>query len=841
MATFFQAKSDFDLRLEPKIGSELVEPLVSIDIMDQLEIVGDEVLETIGAAKFRWVKVKCAKGEGFANRDLLRDFVAPPPVDESLLPIELRRTLELPRLATLCYRNALRSGTNSAILLALAHAETGDQWTTTLAQPRLGNRIGIYGFTQDEWNAALAIIGPGPGIKADEISRVRAQCEVVGLLMGRAWQAIAAAGVVRAIDLYVAMLASAEAAVKLAAAKDADALSAFLSPTEIAAMAARTSAFVPAIPVADATTKGDLVKALAAKLETALAFVRTFADGLVADNVPPPEGSVEKTENELAHEDPEAGDDDGVGPGSSLVLGGIEEPPPQPADGTVLACEAHLVALWKRSMFPIDGRGIILFGIRGCLPADPSTSTDFATVHRVKFTAVDYRQMRCTIGQWRPGKGFALFPGSTVPFSDLVDTAAGNGGANVNQMGRGRYRNYVPGWHKRGEGKGGHWALLQESDISFQRTAGDVNYTPSDPWDAGRPGDNIHCAFHVGTATSPENAAYSSAGCQVIAGTVEKGKRKSEAGPWKKFIAPFLGSDAQSGAEYVLFDGRELREMATSKMAGKTVVLRMGSESKLVHGLQEKLGLNKPDGKFGKNTFRAVMKFQHANFGKSSDDGIVGAQTAQKLGLDLPLFDFNEAISNAGLPSSSEVIEVPETGSLGAQTDPKFALLLDLVSREESHGNYNAFFGKIDNQNDPRFTEMTVKQVQKWQRDFVAAGSDSSAAGKYQIIMKTMKEIIGRLDLDGNEIFDASLQDRMAIDLLGVRQLGRFLSRKISVTEFGNNLAMEWAALPVLSTVTKKKGTVTIKRGRSFHSDDGLNKAHIEPEVVEAALQRLIS
>ena len=61
----------------------------------------------------------------------------------------------------------------------------------------------------------------------------------------------------------------------------------------------------------------------------------------------------------------------------------------------------------------------------------------------VKFVAPDYRQMRCTIGQWRPGKGFALFPGSTVPFFDLVDTAAGNGGAGVNQMGRGRYRNLL--------------------------------------------------------------------------------------------------------------------------------------------------------------------------------------------------------------------------------------------------------------------------------------------------------------------------------------------------------------------------------------------------------------
>lgn len=848
MATILQSTTDLNLRPEPKLMSPASG--AAINAADQLELLGDPVPEQLGALQLTWLKVTCAKGEGFIDKKLTQEFVTPTPGSGPDMPIHLRRDLELPALATLCYTNALRSGTNSAILLALAFAETGSQWTDTLAQAAdsPSGRIGIYGFTQAEWDAALFGVGLELDIKSDHIRRVRAQCEVAGVVIGRAWRTVEAArdGEVRGIDLYIAFLSNPDVAVKIAKADAASALSTVLTAAEAEALTARTSAVLAGTTVTPATTVSDAIAALAAKFETALAFVRSFADGLVADNVPDPEGTLETTEDELAHEDPTDGADDAVGPGSGISLDDIADPPDQPDDGTLLISEAHLVALWKRSLFPIDGRGIVLFGLRGCLPADPSTSMNFAATHKVELTAVNYRRMRCTIGQWRPGKGFALFPGSTVPFTDLVQTAAANGGADVNQMGRGRHRNYVPHWHKRREGRRrGHWALVQESDVSFQRTAGDVNYTPSDPWDTGRPGDNIHCAFHVGLDSKPAEAVYSSAGCQVVAGTVERGRSNSETGPWKKFIAPFKGASAQSGAEYVLFDGTELREVVQSKFAGKTVILRLGSEGDLVSDLQRKLGLSNPDRKFGKNTFRAVLKFQHANFGKSSDDGIVGVETAGKLGLDLPAFDFKAAIANVAVSSAQEVRTSAGSGdtgietTLGSHTDPKFALLLELVSREESHGNYNAFFGRITNQDDPRFTSMTIRQVRRWQDDFVNAGSRSSAAGRYQIIRSTMDAIIGRLGLDGGETFDASLQDRMAIDLLGQRKLGKFLSGRIGITAFGNQLAMEWASLPVLSNIRGDKRNV--RRGESYYAGDGINNAHIEPAVVEAALRRLIS
>ncbi|MEX0344398.1 MAG: TIGR02594 family protein [Rhizobiaceae bacterium] len=176
--------------------------------------------------------------------------------------------------------------------------------------------------------------------------------------------------------------------------------------------------------------------------------------------------------------------------------------------------------------------------------------------------------------------------------------------------------------------------------------------------------------------------------------------------------------------------------------------------------------------------------------------------------------------------------------NIGSNTDPKLQELLGLIASKESHGNYNAHFGKANNQNNPKFTTMTIAQVRKWQDDFVAGGKASSAVGKYQIIRKTLDAIKERMGLNGSETFDENMQDRMAIDLLKVRKLDNFLAGAIDTTKFGNFLAMEWASFPVLSRIKNTKGRF-VNRGQSFYAGDGLNKAHVTPEQVEAALDKL--
>lgn len=373
--------------------------------------------------------------------------------------------------------------------------------------------------------------------------------------------------------------------------------------------------------------------------------------------------------------------------------------------------EAHLIALWKRSQFPISGRGIIVFGLRGARPAILGGG-GFADGHEIVMTPVNYRTMNCAIGQWRPGEGFALFPGSTVPFGATVEARIPANGVGANQMGRGRYKRYDAGWHKRSEGPAGHWALRQGCQITLQRTGDDADYDLKDRWEVGwSAGDNIHCAFHMGDGADLANVKFSSAGCQTVAGTVKKGVPGSEAGPWARFIEPFrdrLG--AQKQAEYVLFGAEEAQAMIRTGCAGKTVILRYGSSGPLVERLQAALNAKTGagigvDGDFGPATFTALVEFQTVNFGEEADDGIVGPQVAAALGFELPEFDFEDAVSggpgHAG-PTAEPRIAVATgggpvaPGNVGAVAADA-ALVWGKVTRDRHGDAFNARVIEISN------------------------------------------------------------------------------------------------------------------------------------------------
>lgn len=342
--------------------------------------------------------------------------------------------------------------------------------------------------------------------------------------------------------------------------------------------------------------------------------------------------------------------------------------------GAMVLTEADLIALWRRSAFPIAADSTIVFGIRGCLPVDYG-GTNVASSHEISLSPVNYRTMNCTLGIWRPGRGFSLYPGSTVPYGPWVAAGTANAGRGVNQLGRGRYRKYVPGWHKRSEGRNGHWALLQESPITLQRTADDEDFDLADRWEAGRiAGDNIHCAFNMGPGAAIPSSKYSSLGCQVVAGTVKKGVPGTEAGPWQKFISHFIDrTTSPASVEYVLFDGLEVQQMIQNRCKGKTVILRIGSQGPLVEILKQKLSSQlrrvlPNTAEFDVETFQAVIDYQVSTFGQNSDDGIIGPSTAEKLGFALPTFSYENAASGGNGIDKSAPTEVHASGS-GDTTD----------------------------------------------------------------------------------------------------------------------------------------------------------------------------
>jgi len=90
------------------------------------------------------------------------------------------------------------------------------------------------------------------------------------------------------------------------------------------------------------------------------------------------------------------------------------------------------------------------------------------------------------------------------------------------------------------------------------------------------------------------------------------------------------------------------------------------------------------------------------------------------------------------------------------------------------------------------------------------------------------------LGLRDGQKFDTDLQDRLGYHLLKRRGFALFIAGKMSVAEFGKRLAMEWASFPVLA---KTKGAKRIvQRGECYCAGDGVNKALIKPEIVEAVL-----
>lgn len=153
--------------------------------------------------------------------------------------------------------------------------------------------------------------------------------------------------------------------------------------------------------------------------------------------------------------------------------------------------------------------------------------------------------------------------------------------------------------------------------------------------------------------------------------------------------------------------------------------------------------------------------------------------------------------------------------------------LLELIGRAESGGNYDARWGAAGSTS-PRFTAMTLDDVIAWQRDQATSGAISTAVGKYQIIQGTLRGLMSpkHLGLTGRELYDAALQDQMALTLLLGRGLEYFLAGAMQQPDFINEIAKEWAGLPNMT-------------GRSHYDGDGVNAATVSLAEVQKAVGAL--
>lgn len=155
--------------------------------------------------------------------------------------------------------------------------------------------------------------------------------------------------------------------------------------------------------------------------------------------------------------------------------------------------------------------------------------------------------------------------------------------------------------------------------------------------------------------------------------------------------------------------------------------------------------------------------------------------------------------------------------------------LLDVIAQGEGAG-YDTVYGGSRVRPPKPLTQMTVSQVMDWQDKSRAAGSYSTAAGRYQIINPTLKSLVASGVVNPSDRFDQATQDRAAHALLDKRGLSSYQRGNLSLDGFANNLAKEWASLPVVSGA---------KAGKSYYGSDGVNKARVSVDTIKGALRQV--
>lgn len=152
-------------------------------------------------------------------------------------------------------------------------------------------------------------------------------------------------------------------------------------------------------------------------------------------------------------------------------------------------------------------------------------------------------------------------------------------------------------------------------------------------------------------------------------------------------------------------------------------------------------------------------------------------------------------------------------------TDGRFGQLLDLIAVPESHGNYNAWYNDVD-QNQVELSALTLDEVQVLQQQLLDAGNGGSAIGRYQFMPATLEHLTERLGLSGSERFTPALQDRLALVLARDAGINDWMNEAISTDTFAYNLSKVWAGLPKDAS------------NESYHQGVGDNAARIDYRTV---------
>jgi len=178
---------------------------------------------------------------------------------------------------------------------------------------------------------------------------------------------------------------------------------------------------------------------------------------------------------------------------------------------------------------------------------------------------------------------------------------------------------------------------------------------------------------------------------------------------------------------------------------------------------------------------------------------------------------------------------------------PGAAILLDFIAGLETNRPGAAGYETIIGYRNEKpatlpspITAMTLAQLLAEQKRWVKnLKAPSGAAGRYQIIRPTLLSLIAELGIPLSATFTPELQDRFGLALLRRRGWNQFAARTLSLRDFGNRLAREWASFPVLS---RQQGAHrTVERGESYYAGDGINASLARASEAEAVLAEVLN
>lgn len=170
--------------------------------------------------------------------------------------------------------------------------------------------------------------------------------------------------------------------------------------------------------------------------------------------------------------------------------------------------------------------------------------------------------------------------------------------------------------------------------------------------------------------------------------------------------------------------------------------------------------------------------------------------------------------------------------------------LLSLIREKEARGDYDIVYSGIRKADRPKnpITTMTVAEVLAWQ-DSIDPKYMSEAAGAYQVMEDTLRQLVRSGAVNIAAKFDEETQDKIAQILLDRRGLTEYATGRISREQFANAIAQEWASMPVVTPVTRKIGkkTITVPAGASYYAGDGLNRSLVDTRPFLAAIDAIIN